>query len=394
VRVLYVSHTATVSGAERSLLDLLGALPEHVEPLLATPSGRLCELAERQGIATTAITGTAGSLRIHPLHTPRALLEMAAAAWQVRRAAKRHRADVVHANSIRAGIVLALARLRARPTIVHVRDCLPPGRLSTATLRLIGATATAIVANSRYTAASVLAAAPAARMQVVHNPVDLKRFDPQAIDRDAAREQLDEDAGSERLLLGVVAQLSPWKGQDTAIEALGELVREGIDARLLLVGSAVFVASSTRYSNEDYVERLRQLVAGEGLQERVSWLGEREDVAQVMRALDVLLLPSWEEPFGRALIEAMAMGVPVIATEVGGPQEIVEQGRQGYLVAPRRPHDWAQAVARVAHSDDAGAAMGRAGRERAAEMFTIERHVRATLDVYERVIADRARHKS
>ena len=173
VRVLYVSHTATVSGAERSLLDLLGALPEHVEPLLATPPGRLRELAQRQGIATTAIAGTAGSLRVHPLHTPRALLEMTAAAWQVRRAAARHRADVVHANSIRAGIVLALARMRARPTIVHVRDCLPPGRLSTATLRLIGATATAIVANSRYTAASVLAAAPAARVQVVHNPVDL-----------------------------------------------------------------------------------------------------------------------------------------------------------------------------------------------------------------------------
>jgi glycosyltransferase involved in cell wall biosynthesis len=387
VKVLYVSHTAVVSGAERSLLDLLGALPDSVEPLLAAPVGPLSQAARQRGISTTTILGTAGSLRVHPLHTPRALLEMAIAAWQVRRAAARHGADVVHANSIRAGIVLAFARLRRTPTLVHVRDCLPRGRVSTATLRLIAATATRIVANSRYTAASVLAAAPRARIDVVHNPVDLARFDPRAIDRGEARARLGAAGENGRLLLGVVAQLSPWKGQDTAIEALGLLVSEGVDAHLLLVGSAKFVARSTRFDNTDYVAGLRELVAREGLQDRVWWLGEREDVPQLIRALDVLLLPSWEEPFGRALIEAMALGVPVVATDVGGPTEIVEQGRQGYLVAPHQARDWATAIARVAQSPDGGAAMGLAGRERARRLFTIDLHVRATLDVYERAIA-------
>jgi glycosyltransferase involved in cell wall biosynthesis len=121
----------------------------------------------------------------------------------------------------------------------------------------------------------------------------------------------------------------------------------------------------------------------------VWWLGEREDVPQLIRAMDVLLLPSWEEPFGRALIEAMALGVPVVATSVGGPAEIVEQGREGYLVAPRKAHNWALAIARLAHSPEAAAAMGRAGRERVRELFTIAHHVRATLDAYERAIAER-----
>jgi glycosyltransferase involved in cell wall biosynthesis len=386
-----VSHTASVSGAERSLLDLLGALPEGVQPLLAAPPGRLQELARRQGIATVAIPGTAGSLRLHPLHTPRALLEMAIAGRQVRRAARRHRADVVHANSIRAGIVLAFARLGRAATVVHVRDCLPPSPTSTATLRLIASTATRIVANSEYTAARVRAAAPAARIDVVHNPVDLERFDPQRLDRVEARSALGEAGASGRLLLGVVAQLSPWKGQDTAIEALGSIVHAGIDAHLLLIGSAKFVARSTRFDNQRYVAALRELVARRGLTDRVRWLGEREDVPQLIRALDVLLLPSWEEPFGRALIEAMALGVPVIATDVGGPREIVQDGRQGYLVAPREPDAWAEAILRVARSADGGLAMGSAGRERVHSLFTIARHVRATLDVYERVIAASAR---
>jgi glycosyltransferase involved in cell wall biosynthesis len=386
VRILYVSHTAVVSGAELSLLDLLGALPPSVQPLLATPAGPLQALAEERGIATTEIRGTAGSLRIHPVHTPRALLQMTRAAWQVRRAAARHRAEVIHANSIRAGIVLAFSYLRSAPTIVHVRDCLPPGRASTAVLRLIAASATTIVANSRYTAESVTAAVPGARVQVVHNPVDLERFDPGKIDRASARARLG-DSGAADVLLGVVAQLSPWKGQDTAIEALGVLREEGLDARLLLVGSAKFVDRATRFDNSDYVARLRQLASRIGVAERVEWLGERTDIPQIVRALDVLLLPSWEEPFGRTLIEAMALEVPVVATTVGGPREIVHDGREGRLAPPREARMWASAIAGIVRSADGGRAMGRAGRRTVEQQFTSEHHVRAMLAIYEALLS-------
>jgi L-malate glycosyltransferase len=393
VRVLYVSHTAVVSGGERSLLDMLAALDGRVEALLATPPGQLQALAESRGIRTTPITGTAGSLRLHPLHTPRAIAEMAIAAFQVRRAAARHRAELVHANSIRAGIVVALARVRRTPTIVHVRDCLPPGRVSAATLRLLARTATTIVANSHYTAASVRAMAPRARLEVVHNAVDLERFDPRRIDRAAARRRLGVPEPGPALL-GVVAQISPWKGQETAIDALRLLRVEGLDAKLLLVGGAKFVSAATRYDNEAYLARLQTLVVEAGLQDSVSWLGEREDVPGIMRALDVLLLPSWEEPFGRALVEAMALEVPVVATAVGGPREIVEDGREGYVVAPRRPQSWADAIRRVLSSPDRGAAMGRAGRSRVEGEFTFSRQARTLLDVYSRTTGRSAESSS
>ncbi|HXM86445.1 MAG TPA: glycosyltransferase, partial [Solirubrobacteraceae bacterium] len=106
-------------------------------------------------------------------------------------------------------------------------------------------------------------------------------------------------------------------------------------------------------------------------------------VPEVIRALDMLLLPSWEEPFGRAAIEAMALEVPVLATSVGGPAEIVTDGREGYLLAPRDPRRWADAVARVLRSDDRGAAIGRAGRERVQREFTTAQHVDAMRAVYE-----------
>jgi glycosyltransferase involved in cell wall biosynthesis len=388
MRVLYVNHTAAVSGAERSLLALLAALPPSVESLVASPRGRLSDAVEQLGVATTEIAETAGSLRVHPLHTPRALAEMSLAALQIGRVARRHRAEIVHANSIRAGLELALARVGSAAKIVHVRDCLPPGALTTATMRLIATTATTVVANSDYTAGTVRSAAASARLEVVHPAIDIAEFDPAQIDRADARARLGI-AGTRRVLLGVVAQLSPWKGQDTAIEALRLLSEQGIDAHLLLIGSAKFVANATRFDNEQYVAGLRRLIADAGLGERVSFLGERDDVPQLVRALDVLLLPSHEEPFGRALLEAMALEVPVLATSVGGPAELVREGRDGYLLPPREPAAWADGVRRIVEGPEQGHALGEAGRQRVTEAFGAEDHVATMLAVYDRAAARR-----
>jgi glycosyltransferase involved in cell wall biosynthesis len=247
-------------------------------------------------------------------------------------------------------------------------------------------TASTVLANSRYTASCVSALAPRASPQVVYNPVDLARFDPARIDRAGARARLGEELGGDRarrLLLGVLAQITPWKGQDTAIEALRLLVERGVDAQLLLIGSAKFVSRSTRHDNNEYLARLRASVVAAGLEDRVCWLGEREDVPELIRALDLLMLPSREEPFGRALIEAMALGVPVLATNVGGPAEILEDGREGYLLSPDEPAAWAVAARAILEQPELARRMGEAGRER-AQAFTDERHAEAILAVYER----------
>lgn len=390
VNVLYVNHTGEMSGAERSLSTLLRTLPDELRALVATPPGPFPDEVRRLGVPVRKITGTAGSLRAHPLHTPRALAELTVAALQVRRARAGHRAALVHANSIRAGIVVGLARLSPSATVVHVRDCLPAGPLATAAMRLLAATAGTIVANSRYTARSVYALAPDARVQVIYNPVDLERFDPVRIDRARARARLSKELPGVRrddLLLGVVAQITPWKGQDTAVQALRALAGDGIGAHLLLIGSPKFQARATRHDNVSYLERLRADVARAGLGGHVHWLGEREDVPELMRALDVLLLPSHEEPFGRALIEAMALEVPVLATDVGGPPEIFTDGREGYLLSPRDPSAWARAVRLISEHPERAAAMGAAGRRRVERAFSAERHLAATLGVYERALA-------
>jgi L-malate glycosyltransferase len=388
MRVLFVNHTGRMSGAEYSLLELLGGLAGELECELACPEGPLASEALRRGLAVHRIRGTDGSLRLHPRHTPAALADIARAAGELRRLARERRVDLVHANSIRAGLAAGLGRLRsstaAPPLVAHVRDCLPAGRVSEATKELVGRLSTVLIANSRYTRERGVAPAAWVRTEVVYSPVDLERFDPERLDRDTARRALDLDPRAP--VLGVVAQITPWKGQLDAVRALGQLDGSHADATLLLVGSPKFTSAATRYDNVAYLEEIRREIAALGLQRRVRLLGEREDVPEVMRALDVLLVPSWEEPCGRSVLEGMAMGVPVLATARGGPAEIVRDGRDGRVLAPRDPRGWARAVEELLDSPAATAAMGASARARARERFGIAAHVAGVLHAYERVL--------
>jgi glycosyltransferase involved in cell wall biosynthesis len=385
VRILYVNHTARISGGERSLLDLLGGLPEEVERFVACPPGALANAARALGVPVSEVKGTDTSLKLHPMRTLRGIGELVWLSRCVAHEASRVWADLVHANSIRAGIATSLPLARTLPpTVVHVRDCLPPGLASTAVRRLIHARARVVVSNSAYTERCFAVGAPRrARAAVLHSPVDLRRFDARVVDRARARERLGLPADAP--VLTVVAQLTPWKGQCDAVRTLELVRRRGIDARLLLVGAPTFVSRDTRYDNLAYLSQLRALIAEVGLEERVAFLGERADVPEVLGATDVLLVPSWEEPLGRAVLEGMAMGLPVLATDRGGPAELVTHGVDGFLLAPRDPAAWATAIIDLLEDADRRAEIGRAARRR-AHSFGVDAHVEKIVGLYSDVV--------
>jgi glycosyltransferase involved in cell wall biosynthesis len=382
LRVLYVNHTSRISGGELSLLTLLEGLPGSVEATVACPEGPLAERLRSMEVEVLPIRGTDGSLRLHPTRTPRAVAEMGQAALQVRRAAAASKADLVHANSIRAGLISITAP--GRPAVVHVRDCLPPGALSSLTLRALRR-ADALIANSAYTRSTLGAAGAFA--DVVYNAVDVSRFAREGLSREEARARLELNGNGP--VLAVVAQITPWKGQEDALRMARELLPTHPGLRLLLVGSAKFDSASTRYDNAAYLESLRREAAEPPLAEAVRFLGERDDVPEVLRAVDLLLVPSWEEPFGRAIIEAMAAGVPILATSVGGPPEILGQGEQscGLVLPPKDPRGWATKIKRLLSEQNSLSRMGENGREAAPRRFGVEQHASEVVGVYERVLA-------
>jgi L-malate glycosyltransferase len=388
VRVLYVNHTGTVGGAERSLLELLAGLPNHITAALACPEGDLASAARRLSVPVTPIPGTALSFRVDPVATPLGLANLGRAAIAVWRTTRRFNADVVHANSVRAGLITApLGVLPRLAVVVHVRDCLPTGAAGAATRRVIDAAASLIIANSSYTAASFAPDGSHARLRAIHNCVDLTAFDPACIDREAARLRLGLD--SKTVALGVIGQITPWKGQDDAVRMLAALRRRTANTRLLIIGTTKFAHGSETFDNLAFKDSLHALVRDLNLEGAVCFLGERTDVPEILRALDLVLVPSWEEPFGRSVIEAMAIGAPVIVTSIGGPAEIVTDGVDGRLLPPRQPDLWAEAAAELLEDPGRLKAIAAAGRRTAVARFAREVHLRAVLAAYDDALTGR-----
>jgi glycosyltransferase involved in cell wall biosynthesis len=205
-------------------------------------------------------------------------------------------------------------------------------------------------------------------MHVVHNGVDLSRFPPFALDRTAARAALGLPPA--RRLVAQVGRLAPQKDYPTYLRAATNLAMRYVDVDFLVIGDG------------PDGESLRRLAAELGIAERVHWLGLRHDVPAVLAGVDVLVLASRYEGLPNVVIEAMAAGAAVVATDVGGCRELVTPEREGILVSPGRPDAIADAVGSLLGSEERRAAMVRAARVRVERDFSVDAMVRATCALY------------
>ena len=187
------------------------------------------------------------------------------------------------------------------------------------------------------------------RIDVIPNGVDASAFT--GVDRSDARRALLLDAT--RPVVGLIGRITEQKGQDDVVEAALAIAVERPEPMFVMVGFA---------EDAELQQRLRQKIAVFGLSDRIRFLGNRDDMASVYAALDLVVAPSRWEGFGMMLIEAMAAGRPIVATRVGAIPEIVRDGRTGVLVEPRDAQALARAITGMLDDPQRRIAMGEAGR--------------------------------
>jgi glycosyltransferase involved in cell wall biosynthesis len=383
VSVLVVSHAVGVWGAQLRLIGYAPHLAERgITFTLAAPEGELAEAWVDAGLPHVRLdlpphidlrrAGQTG--RRSATAVVREAGTQLRAARRIAARAKDH--DVVLSFNLQAHLESALAaRLARRPVVIEVVDLVRSG-IGLRLLRTAAALADATIANSAATASTL--GRRARDVHVIHPGVDLERFRPGPADP-AVRASL-TDAPDEPLV-GIVGRVDPRKGVRDLVHAMARLEGAAAGARLVVVGDVGIGTEEDTAALHADAERL--------LGDRIRFVGRRRDVPEVLRALDVLASASWAEPFGRALLEAQASGVPVVGTRSGGVPEFVEDGVTGLLVSPQDPAALAAGLQRLLADAGLRERLARAGRAQAEERFGLAERYDAVAAVYAGVVARR-----
>jgi glycosyltransferase involved in cell wall biosynthesis len=346
------------AGGETQVLALTLALAGagNRAELICDPAGRLWERA------------TAAGVKCHPLHIRNAI--DLPAGVRLRAILKRERYDVVHFHTSRAHSMAPFARSFGSALIVTRRMDYRPNRVFAPLL--FNRAVDGVIAISGGVADSLAAAGvDRGRVTVIHSGVDCERFRPPTREeRSAARSALgitDDD-----FVISAVGALEVRKGHRYLIEAAGALAaaRKSLNVKCLIAGQGAI-----RSILDTEIALLR--IPG-----RIKLIGRIEDAGELLWASDVFAMPSVKEGLGVAALEAMAVGLPIIASEVGGLREVVEDDRTGILVPPANPAAIGSAIARLADGPGLRAEMGAAARARALENYSMAETAALTLEIY------------
>jgi glycosyltransferase involved in cell wall biosynthesis len=346
--IAFLLTSFAVGGTERQMVELIRRLDRAEFEIHVA-------CFHRRGALESVVSDNVASIATFPIDGFSRLATvrqwLAFARW-----CRRINARIVHTCELYANIFglpgAALAGVDVR--IGNRRELATPDktRAQLACQRLAYAAAHAVVANSTAAAAQLRReGVPAHKIHTISNGVDCVTFAPARAPGRPIRRVV------------TVANLRPEKGHDTLLAAATRVAAARPGTEFVIVGSGPLAAP------------LRREVANRGLGDRVRFLGERSDVPALLASSDLFVLPSRSEACPNGVLEAMAVGLPVVATRVGGVPELVEPGVSGMLVEPDRPDALATAVLDLMSRPERASALGQAARRRAVQQFSFDRMV-------------------
>ncbi len=395
--ILYADHTAKLGGGEIALLNLVMALdPAKYRPLVVlAEDGPLVKKLRAAGIETEILPldpalretrkDTLGAGSLLKLGQIKTLL---AYSRRLARFAKAQKASLIHTNSLKSDIYGGVAgRLAGIPVLWHVRDSINadylPGVVASGFRFLSRLLPQVVVANSHSTLRQLWPKRVRSGA-VVYSGVPTEVVHDGYVEEEVAVGTTDDSGAWNRPpVIALIGRIAEWKGQHVFLRAAAAVRRRFPDTRYWIVGAPLF-------GEHEYERSLHAMTEQLGMTDCVEFLGFRDDVAQLMPQINIVVHASTlGEPFGQVVIEGMAAGKPLVATNGGALPEIVIPGETGYLVEMGSAEEMAAALERLLADPALARAMGQAGCRRVERLFTIRHTARKMETVYDALLAHR-----
>ena len=380
LRILHCRQSDHIWGPERQIAELARHLPAHGMAMELIMLRRWGLDAEPHPLTTAvrAAGGQAFELSARPQDIPGVVAFLRQ---------RLHHNDLIHTHDFKADLLTIIAR-RLAPTPWLATDhhlAVDDDPL----LRLFGhvdrwalTRANAVVTPSQAQARRLAASIPGDRIHIIPHGIDAAAFAQAAGERrNEARNR--HGVTDSQPLVALFGRLEPVKGHSDFLQAAKLLLQTRPDIHFWIVGDGRLAPTLPRQA-----EQL-------GIAHAVSFLGYQRDVAPLMAASDLIVLPSYHESFGMVLIEALALAKPVIASAVGGIPEVIQDGAHGYLASPGHPEQLCELILHALAHPQQAAQLGLAGSERVREVFSIEvmieRMAALYLQVWQQAVGDHPR---
>ncbi|BDI33126.1 glycosyl transferase [Capsulimonas corticalis] len=370
-----------MGGGEIALLNLVGALDRsrYLPTVLLASDGPLVAKLRAAGIPTEVfplgkelVDTQKDGLGVRSLLKITQIFDWIRYAVRIARYARKENIDLIHTNSLKSDVYGGVAgRLARIPVLWHVRDNIDGNYLpaaAAAAFRFLARTVpTGVVANSHSTL-RVLAPSAKKPSGVVYSGM---------LERPVLETTT---VSSEAPVVALIGRIAEWKGQHIFLRAAAEVLRSLPHARFWIVGAPLF-------GEFEYEKSLRLLAADLGITDRVEFLGFQGDIPNLLKGVTLVAHASClGEPFGQVVVEGMAAGKPVVATDGGALPEVVVDGETGLLVPMGDAPAMAQAILAILNDPARGEAMGQAGRRRVQERFMIQHSMASLEKVYGEVL--------
>lgn len=364
MKILFLDQSGKPGGAELCLIDI--AKPYSQSCLVGLfADGSFKTLLEEKQIPVEVLTRKSIQVRkesslTQGLSSLGQLLPLIATVVQTAR-----KYDLIYANTQKALVVGALASFFSnRPLVYHLHDILSPEHFSNTNRRIAIALAnkfaSLVIANSQASQAAFIAAGGNSKIvEIVYNGFEPTKYEVKESEVNSIKQKLELEG---KFVVGHFSRLAPWKGQHVLIEALAKSPPQVV---AILVGDALF-------GEQDYVSRLHQQVKDLGLEDRVKFLGFRDNIPQLMTACDLVAHTSTSpEPFGRVIVEAMLCGRPIVAAKAGGAVELIDREINGFLTEPENIPELASVINTCLSDPEKVANIAKTARQSAAERFDV-----------------------